>query len=73
MQWSKKTLGKIVLFQITNNKSHPIINEIKNPNMFNTHMNDEYIGEPLDNDEGDIIEEVLRCNHNLMSQKRCWI
>jgi hypothetical protein len=39
----------------------------------NLHMSDEYIGRPLDNDEGDTIEEVLRCNHNPMNQKGCWI
>jgi hypothetical protein len=47
--------------------------KVINPNMFNTHMSDEYVGRPLNNNEGDTIEEVLRCNHNPMSQKGCWI
>jgi hypothetical protein len=47
--------------------------KVINPNTSSTHMSDEYIGQPLDNDEGDTIEEVLRCNHNPMNQKGCWI
>jgi len=65
----QKKLGKIFLLWITNNKSNTIIHESNNPNMSSTHMSDEYIGRPLDNDEGDTIEEVLRCNHNPMNQK----